>query len=91
MKKYEFNMNKYIYVKLTDFGKRKIIEKCGIDYYNSCIESEKQPDGFYRLQFHIVFSLLGEYLVLWARPEEIPFELNVYFKEEDLNEVTYDE
>ena len=84
MKKYKFNLNKYLYIKLTAFGKQKVIDKCGYDYYKTCIEGHKQSDGYYKLQAHEVFNLFGEYLVLWARPDEMPFELNVYFTDEDL-------
>ena len=82
--KYKFNLNYYMYVKLTDFGKQKIIEKNGYDYFEHCIESYKQPNGYYRLQAHEVMYLLGEYCTLWARPGELPFELNVYFSDKDL-------
>ena len=82
MTKYEFNVNYYMYVKLTDFGKQKIIEKCGYDYFKHCIESNLQPDGYYQLQAHTVMNLLGEYCYNGAR--ELPFELKVYFTSDDL-------
>ena len=82
MKKYKFNINDYMYVKLTDFGKEKIIEKCGYGYFEHCIESRKQPDGYYQLQAHTVMRLLGEYL--WNGTLNMPFDLNVYFTDENL-------
>lgn len=82
MSKYEFNVNYYMYVKLTDFGKEKIIEKCGYEYFKHCIESNRQPDGYYQLQAHTVMSLLGEYLYNGAM--KLPFDLNVYFTSDDL-------
>lgn len=82
VRKYKFNVNYYMYVKLTDFGKEKIIEKCGYGYFEHCIESNKQPDGYYQLQAHTVMMLLGEYCYNGAR--QLPFELNVYFTDEDL-------
>lgn len=82
VKKYEFNINYYMYVKLTDFGKEKIIEKCGYGYFEHCIEKNKQSDGYYQLQAHTVMMLLGEYCYNGAR--QLPFELNVYFTDEDL-------
>lgn len=91
VKKYKFNLNKYMYIKLTVFGKQKILEKCGEDYFKVCIEGAKQPDGYYKLQAHEVFRQFGEYMVLWARPDEMPFELNVYFTDEDIEEVDRDE
>lgn len=56
-----------MYVKLTDFGKEKIIEKCGYGYFEHCIEKNKQPDGYYELQAHTVMMLLGEYCYNGAR------------------------
>lgn len=71
-----------MYVKLTPFGKEKIIEKRGYEYFEHCIETCKQPDGYYKLQAHSVMNLLGEYL--WNGTPNLPFDLNVYFTEEDL-------
>ena len=85
VKKYKFNLNFYMYVKLTDFGKEKIIEKCGYGYFEHCIESCKQPGGYYRLQAHTVMMLLGEYCYNGAR--QLPFELTIYFTEEDLEPI----
>ena len=82
MTKREFNINYYMYVKLTEFGKTKIIEKYGPEYFEHCIESNKQPDGYYQLQAHTVMNLLGEYLYNGVR--ELPFDLNVYFTDDDL-------
>ena len=82
MKKYKFNINYYMYIKLTDFGKAKIIEKCGEDYYRVCIESHKQPDGYYQLQAYEVMNLLGEYCYNGA--VQLPFETTVYFADKDL-------
>lgn len=82
MTKKTFNINSYMYVKLTDFGKQKIIEKCGYGYFEHCIEINKQDDGYYKLQAHEVMSLFGEYLFCGTR--NLPFDLNVYFDEGDL-------
>ena len=71
-----------MYVKLTSFGKEKIIEKCGYDYFKHCIEDCKQSDGYYKLQAHVIMNLLGEYCHNGAR--QLPFETTVYFAEEDL-------
>ena len=85
MTKYKFNINYYMYIKLTDFGKEKIIEKCGYDYFKYCIEINLQSDGYYKLQAHTVMNLLGEYCYNGAR--QLPFDLNIYFMEEDLKQV----
>lgn len=84
MAKKKFNINRYMYVKLTDFGKKKIIEKCGYGYFEHCIESKKQDDGYYQMQAHVVMRLLGEYLWNGCSQNKLPFELNVYFDEGDL-------
>ncbi len=91
MKRYVFNVNKYMYVKLTEFGKQTVIANCGKEYYDVCIERQKQPDGYYRLQGHEVFRQFGPYMVLWARPDEMPFATDVYFTNEDIEEVDHDE
>lgn len=82
MSKYEFNINFYMYVKLTDFGKEKIIEKYGHEYFKHCIESHRQPDGYYQLQAHTVMHLFGEYL--YNGNINKPFDLNIYFTDDDL-------
>jgi hypothetical protein len=82
MTKRDFNINHYMYVKLTEFGKTKIIEKDGPEYFKHCIESHLQPDGYYKLQAHTVMNLLGEYCYNGAQHQ--PFELNVYFTDDDL-------
>lgn len=74
-----------MYVKLTPFGKEKIIEKHGYEYFEHCIESRKQPDGYYELQAHEVMNLFGEYLLNGA--QNLPFDLNVYFTEKDLEPI----
>jgi hypothetical protein len=91
MNKYKFSINKYVYVKLTEFGKQKALEKYGADYYQTCIEGHKQPDGYYKFQMHEVLYTWGEYCVVWARPEELPFETTIYFTNEDIEEVDNDE
>jgi hypothetical protein len=80
--KYKFNINYHMYVKLTDFGKARIIEKNGADYFKYCVESTLQDDGYYKLQAHTVMQLLGEYLYNGAR--NLPFDPTVYFDFEDL-------
>jgi hypothetical protein len=40
---------------------------------------------------HEVLYTWGEYCVVWARPEELPFELNVYFTDEDMEVVDNEE
>jgi hypothetical protein len=82
MAKREFNINYYMYVKLTEFGKAKIIEKYGPEYFEHCIESNKQPDGYYQLQAHTVMNLLGEYCYNGAL--HMPFDLKIYFTDDDL-------
>lgn len=82
MMKYKFNLNYYMYVKLTDFGKQKIIEENGYGYFKYCIESQKQSDGYYKLQAHAIMNLLGKYFVN-GNPN-LPLDLTVYFADEYL-------
>ena len=86
MAKREFNINYYMYVKLTEFGKAKIIEKYGPEYFEHCVESNLQPDGYYRLQAHTVMNLLGEYCYNGAL--HLPFLPSVYFTDDDLKGLT---
>ena len=85
MTKYEFNINHYMYVKLTEFGKEKIVEKYGPEYFEHCVESNLQADGYYKLQAHTVMNLLGEYCYNGAL--HLPFLTKVYFTSDDLNVV----
>jgi hypothetical protein len=71
-----------MYVKLTEFGKEKIIDKLGPGYFYHCIETNKQSNGYYKLQAHTVMNLLGEYC--YNGTVHLPFDLNVYFTDEDL-------
>jgi hypothetical protein len=70
-------------------GKELIIKDYGYSYFEHCVESNKQPDGYYQLQAHTVMMLLGEYCYNGAR--QLPFELNVYFTDKDLEEVVDNE
>jgi hypothetical protein len=91
VKKYKFNINKYVYVKLTEFGKQKALEKYGPEYNQTCIEGHRQPNGYYKFQMHEVLATWGEYCVVWARPEELPFSTDIYFTDEDIEVVDYEE
>lgn len=91
MKVYKFNINRYVYVKLTDFGKQVALEKYGPEYYQTCIEGHRQRNGYYKFQMHEVMYTWGQYFVIWARSEELPFCTDIYFTEEDIEEVDHDE
>ena len=79
--KYKMNLNRYIYVKLTTYGKGRIIEDWGYGYFEHCIESNKQPDGYYKLQMHQVMHLLGKYCYNGCK---LPLELAVYFDDDSI-------
>ena len=79
--KYKTNLNYYIYVKLTDYGKGLIIEDCGYGYFEACIESKKQPNGYYKLQMHQVMQLLGKYCYNGCK---LPLETSVYFDDDGI-------
>lgn len=85
--RYAFNVNDYVYVKLTDAGIQHIINKYDYGYFKYCIEANKEPDGYYAIQMHTFMELFGEMLWLGLRPNEMPFETTVYFKGKDLHEL----
>jgi len=79
--KAKYNVNSHMYVKLTSYGKELIIKKHGYDYFEACIESNKQANGYYQLQCHEVMHLFGEYI---GNGCKVPFEPTVYFDSKDL-------
>ena len=79
--KYKTNLNYYIYVKLTDYGKELIIKDYGYSYFEVCIERNKQPDGYYRLQLWEVMQMLGTYCYNGCK---LPLETAVYFDESEI-------
>ena len=79
--KYKMNLNYYIYVKLTDYGKELIIKDCGYGYFEHCVENNKQPDGYYKLQMHQVMQLLGKYCYNGCK---LPLETCVYFDDDSI-------
>ena len=74
--KYKTNLNYHIYVKLTDYGKELIIKDYGYSYFEVCIESNKQPNGYYRLQMWEVMQMFGRYCFNGCK---LPLETGVYF------------
>ncbi len=73
---YKYNLNNYIYVELTDYGKQLIISENGYDYFNILIERNKQKDGLYKLQMHDFMRLLGNHLFNGCK---MPCKPTVYF------------
>lgn len=84
MTKVKYNVNYHMYVKLTNYGKELIIKKRGYDYFEACIESCKQENGYYQLQCHEVMSLFGDHI---GNGCKLPFETTVYFDSKDLESV----
>lgn len=82
--KLKYNVNYHMYVKLTNYGKELIIKKHGYDYFEACIESCKQENGYYQLQCHEVMSLFGDHI---GNGCKLPFEPTVYFDSKDLESV----
>ena len=80
-KKYKTNVNYHINVKLTNYGKELIIKDCGYDYFEKCVEINKQPDGYYSFQLWDLMQLLGRYCF---NGYKLPFETTVYFNEHEI-------
>ena len=80
-KKYKTNVNYHINVKLTNYGKELIIKDCGYDYFEKCVEINKQPDGYYSFQLWDLMQLLGRYCFNGCN---LPFETAVYFNEHEI-------
>ena len=79
--KYKTNLNYHIYVKLTDYGKELIIKDYGYGYFEACIENNKQPDGYYRLQLWEVMKMFGTYCYNGCK---LPLETAVYFDDDGI-------
>lgn len=74
MKKY--NLNYYIYVELTDYGKQLIISENGYNYFEILVEPNKQENGLYKFQMHNFMRLLGNHLFNGCK---MPCKPTVYF------------
>lgn len=62
MKEIKFNINHKIKVKITDYGKQKLLEKYGQEYYKSCINSYIDKDGYFEVQLWVAMEMFGEFL-----------------------------
>lgn len=78
----KYNVNNHMFVKLTDYGKELIINKYGYGYFNACVESNKQDNGYYRLQCHSIMNYFGEHIYNGCK---LPFEPTVYFDETEID------
>ena len=85
MKMVKYNINNYIFIKLTDYGKELIIKKHGYSYFEACVESNKREGGYYQLQCHEVMNYFGEHLYNGCK---MPFEPTVCFRRADLENYT---
>lgn len=90
----KFNINNYVKVKLTDYG-REIHKKHHIDLFTEIGKLDKFPYetlkedeyGYVTFQLHDLMKLFGEYFGAGGRPEQYPFKFDILFKEDDLKEV----
>lgn len=78
----KYNVNNYMYIKITDFGKELIINKFGYSYFENCVERNKQENGYYKLQCHHIMNYFGEHLYNGCK---IPFEPTVYLDEKEID------
>ena len=72
----KYNLNYYIYVELTDYGKELIIKENGYSYFKTIVEGNKQKNGLYKLQMHEFMNLLGQHLFNGCK---MPCKPTVYF------------
>lgn len=73
-----FNINEYIYVKLTDRGKN-ILNNYYADFDWKPTPNE---EGYYKFQMWQFMNLFGNHFSMGT--DNITINNNVYFKEEDL-------
>jgi len=79
MKKIEFNVNQYIYVKITEVGFKHLrdsyIELCGSDkYYN---KPKIDKDGYCEIQLHDFVSKFGNKWWGGSHGSRMPFDTNI--------------
>ena len=67
-----FNTNSYVYIQLTDFGKKIIRDRITEFPLNEAPEEDK--DGWSAWQLHQVMNFFGEYLVAGG---DLPFETTI--------------
>ena len=75
MKEYlEFNLNNYVWIRLTDEGKKILNKAYCKNYYERLIKPKEDENGWYKCQLWVVMSDFGEHLYNGCRP---PFELTI--------------
>lgn len=77
----KYNINNYMYIKITDFGKELIINKFGYSYFENCVEKNKKDNGYYQLQCHHIMNYFGEHIYNGCK---LPFEPIVYLDEKEI-------
>lgn len=77
----EFNINGYVYVKLTDAGRKEIRRRTEEleDYYNKprgtfSDHKEEDADGWSKWQMHELMNTFGEMTTVGS---ELPFETTI--------------
>ena len=80
---YKYNLNYYIYVELTDYGKELIIRENGYEYFKILVEGNKQENGLYKLQMHEFMRLLGKHLFNGCK---MPCKPTIYFDNKEKKE-----
>lgn len=74
----DFNVNNYVLIKLTDFGRKayqKYYREQGLLHFFK--EREEDEEGWSKWQMHELFDIFGKYFYIG---QEIPFELNIRIK-----------
>lgn len=63
----KFNLNNYIFVQITQYGKEWLIDNSGMDFWENVIESRKviiDGEEWYELQAHNIPDYFGA--AVWA-------------------------
>ena len=76
---YGFNMNHYVWVQLTDHG-RKMYDEHYLGFGIEPVSRPEDEDGWSKWQLHELMSVLGEHCVMGR---ELPFETNIRFSGEN--------
>jgi hypothetical protein len=80
----KFNVNKHVYVKLTDSGILHYLNYYNNNWKNKISKEDfikrANPKGYYEFQLHEFMEVFGDSVIMMNH-----FDTNVYFKTKELN------
>lgn len=85
MREIKYNINNYVKVKITDYGREKLREhhyKILGSFSLGYTEPKTDENGYTRFQMHDLFHRLGECLINGG---EMPFEPNIIIEVDNEN------